>query len=103
MLWSEDERREYYAAALTGAPSRALAALWDHGPLRRRHIELWRRAGLTTDLALGAEAAGGNLEAWLPDKIAFELGKMAAILVRGLEATFGVFVVVGGIDIVVAI
>ena len=103
MLWSEDERREYYAVALTGAPPRALAALWDHGPLRRRHIELWRRAGLTMDLALGTEAAGGNQGAWPPSEMVFFLGKMAAILVRGLEATFGVFVVVGGIDIVVAI
>lgn len=102
-LWSEDERRGYYAEALTGAPSTALAALWDHGPLRRRHIELWRRAELTTDLALVTEAAGGNQGAWAPSEKVFFLGKMAAILVRGLEATFGVFVAVGGIDIVLTI
>lgn len=102
-LWSEDERREYYAEALTGAPSTALAALWDHGPLRRRHVELWRRAGLTMDLALVTEAAGGNQGTWPPSEMVFFLGKMAAILVRGLEATFGVFVVVGEIDIVLTI
>lgn len=103
VLWSEDERREYYAEALTGAPSTALAALWDHVPLRRRHIELWRRAGLTTDLALGTEAAGGNQGTRPPSEMVLFLGKMAAILVLGLEATFGVFVVVGGIDIVFTI
>lgn len=103
VLWSEDERREYYAEALTGAPSTALAALWDHGPLRRRHVELWRRAGLTTDFVLGGGTAAGNQEAWPPSEMVFFLGKMAAILVRGLEATFGVFVVVGGIDIVLTI
>lgn len=96
-LWSEDERRRFYAAALTGVPSSALAALWDHLPLRRRHVELWRRAGLTTDFILGGGAAVGIPGAGAPPDMMLFMGKAAGILVRGLEATFGVFVVVGGI------
>lgn len=99
-LWSEDERRRFYADALTGIPSSALAALWGHLPLRRRHVELWRRAGLTTDFTLGTEAAVGIPGAGMPPGVMLLLGKIAGILVRGLEATFGVFVVVGGIVIV---
>lgn len=100
-LWSEDERRQFYADALTGAPSSALAALWDHLPLRRRHVELWRRAGLTTDFVLGGEAAVGIPKAGMPPDVMLFLGKIAVVLVRGLEATFGVCVVVGGIAIIV--
>ena len=99
-LLSEGLRRHQYAAALTGAPSSMLAALWAHGPLRRRHFDLWRRAGLTTDFVLSEETA-----VHLPRRGApswgivgyFLLGRVAAILVRGLEATLCVFVVVGGI------
>lgn len=96
-LWSEDERRRFYAAALTGVPSSVLAALWDHLPLRRRHVELWRRAGLTTDFVLGGEAAVGVPGAGAPPHMMLLLGKIAGVLVRELEATFGVCVVVGGI------
>ncbi|KAG6355535.1 hypothetical protein INS49_003497 [Diaporthe citri] len=99
-LWSEDERRRFYAAALTGVPSSALAALWDHLPLRRRHVELWRRAGLTTDFILGGETTAGTPGARVPPDMTLFLGKTAVVLVRGLEATFGVCVVVGGILIV---
>lgn len=99
-LWSEDERRGFYAAALTGAPSAALAALWGYLPLRRRHVELWRRAGLTTDFVLGGERAVGIPGAGAPPGMMLFLGKFASFLVRGLEATFGVCVVVCGIDIV---
>lgn len=102
-LWPEDERRRFYAAALAGAPPAMLAALWDHGPLRRRHVELWRRAGLTTDfVVLGGETFVGDLGAGEapPPWMVFFLGKIAAILVRGVEAAFGICLAVGGLVVV---
>lgn len=96
-LWAEDERRRFYAAALIEAPSSALAASWGNGPLRRRHVELWRWAGLTTDFVLGDKAAAGIPGSAATSGWVLFLGRCAAILVRGLEATFGVCLVGGGI------
>lgn len=104
-LWTEDERRRHYTAALAGAPSSMLAALRGHGPLRRRHVDLWRRAGLTTDFMLGngtaVDLSAGRAASW--ETIGYSLvGRAAAILVRGLEATLGAFVVVGVIIMAMA-
>lgn len=101
VMLSEGERQRLYAAALAGAPSSALAALWGHGPLRQRHIELWKRAGLTTGFVLLSETAIGMPGAgWAPSGQTLFLGKVATLLVRGVEAVFGVCVLVGGLIIV---
>lgn len=103
-LWSQDECRRFYAAAITGIPSSLLAASWRHQPLRQRHIDIWRRAGLTTDFVLGGEIAVGHAMSGPPpwEMMGYLfLGRVAAVVVGVLEAAFGACLYVCGLILVV--
>lgn len=100
-LWSEDVRADFYAAALTRTPSSVVAILVKYGLLRHReHVDLWRKAGLTTDFVLTGEAVVGVPGCGTLSGIMVVLGKVASTLVRGLEAAFGVCLIFGGIAVI---
>ncbi|KAI3399538.1 hypothetical protein diail_6560 [Diaporthe ilicicola] len=101
VVWSEDELRHFYARALTGVPSLVIKASWNHGVLRERHVELWQKAGLPTDLALRNEVAvfvpgDGMFSGPMLDRYFFS-GRVIAIFVRLLEVAFGILAVIAGI------
>lgn len=100
-LWSEDVRAGFYAAALTRTPSSVVAILVNHGLLRHReHVDLWRKAGLTTDIVLTGEAVVGVPGCGVLSGMMVVLGKVASALVRGLEAVFGGWLIFGGIAVI---
>lgn len=103
-LWSEDVRADFYAAALTQTPPSVVAILVKNGLLpNREHVDMWREAGLTTDFVLWGEASVGLLEWGALSGTRMILGKVLPTLVRGLEAAFGLCLVVGGIVVIIFI
>ncbi|KAJ0123722.1 hypothetical protein J7T55_012191 [Diaporthe amygdali] len=51
-LWPESELIQFFAESPARIPSFALEALWNQGALRERHVDLWRKTGLTREYVL---------------------------------------------------
>ncbi|KAK2601220.1 hypothetical protein N8I77_010685 [Diaporthe amygdali] len=86
-LWPESELIQFFAESPARIPSFALEALWNQGALRERHVDLWRKTGLTREYVLRDRPAipGQAHTAWLGEFCYMVLGRSLAGLVWLLE------------------